>query len=175
MHGMRKHIYRLHCNDSIFLRKYTQVARLCGRVTAYIYYFLGLCLQKHFAHIFMHACTRRIGNYCIRPSMFTQKIIVQQILYITGIEISIGYIIDLRIYFCIFDGSGYDATLVYNAGLWRALNVDGLDFTFSEATGALSVSAAAPVPEPATYALIAGAAALLGVIARRRLRPAKLV
>lgn len=65
----------------------------------------------------------------------------------------------------------YSGALANASGSWTYADaISGYTFNFSEATGALTVSA---VPEPATFAALAGLAALGLVIGRRRLRARK--
>jgi hypothetical protein len=61
----------------------------------------------------------------------------------------------------------YAATLTNNSGTWTGSG-NGFDFTFTAATGILAVTASA-VPEPATYAALAGLG-ILGFAAYRRRR-----
>lgn len=60
----------------------------------------------------------------------------------------------------------YTPTFSNAGGVWTGSNA-GLAFTFTESNGTLSVSA---VPEPSTYALMAGAFALAGATLRNRKR-----
>jgi hypothetical protein len=63
----------------------------------------------------------------------------------------------------------YTASLSNSAGVWTGTTLDGLtSFSFSQATGDLTVTASA-VPEPSTYAALAGLVSL-GVVALRRRR-----
>lgn len=66
-------------------------------------------------------------------------------------------------------GSGYATTLTDNGGVWTALDVNGFNFSFNEATGVLSATAAA-IPEPSTFAAIAGLFVLAGAAYRQRQR-----
>ena len=66
-------------------------------------------------------------------------------------------------------GGSYTASLTNNTGVWTG-TTGGYDFTFTESTGTLGVLASA-VPEPSTYAALAGAA-ILGFAALRRRRRA---
>ena len=63
-------------------------------------------------------------------------------------------------------GGSYTASLTNNSGIWSGSN-SGMTFTFTESTGDLLVSA---VPEPSTFALLGGFAALGCVGLRRRRR-----
>jgi hypothetical protein len=59
----------------------------------------------------------------------------------------------------------YTGTLTNSSGTWTG-NIGGTDFSYVESTGALGVSA---IPEPSTFAALAGAAILgLTVLRRRR-------
>lgn len=60
----------------------------------------------------------------------------------------------------------YTASLSNSAGLWTG-SAGGFDFAFTQSTGDLIISAAA-IPEPSTYAALAGAAALGLAFLRRR-------
>ncbi|MET0261361.1 MAG: autotransporter-associated beta strand repeat-containing protein [Rariglobus sp.] len=62
----------------------------------------------------------------------------------------------------------YTPTFSNAGGVWTGSNA-GLDFTFTESNGTLSVSA---VPEPSTFALIAGGFAAAAVALQRRKRVA---
>ena len=66
-------------------------------------------------------------------------------------------------------GGSYTASLTNNSGVWTGSS-NGVDFTFTESTGTLSVLASA-VPEPSTYAMLAGLA-MLGAAGLRRRRSA---
>ena len=56
----------------------------------------------------------------------------------------------------------YTGNLTNNSGVWTG-SAGGLDFTYTQATGDLGV-----VPEPSTWALLAGAGTFLLVLRRRR-------
>jgi len=65
-------------------------------------------------------------------------------------------------------GGSYSAPLTNSSGIWTGSDsITGLGFTFTEASGTLSVSA---IPEPATYAAAFGALALAGAVWNRRRR-----
>jgi len=59
----------------------------------------------------------------------------------------------------------YAASLTNNSGVWTGSS-NGFDFSFSEATGDLTIAAA--IPEPATCAFLAGLVTLGFIAARRR-------
>lgn len=61
----------------------------------------------------------------------------------------------------------YSGTFTFESGVWTALGVNGINFSFDQATGALTSTAAA-IPEPSTYAAILGGLAAVGVMLRRR-------
>jgi autotransporter-associated beta strand protein len=63
-------------------------------------------------------------------------------------------------------GSGYSGTLSDSSGIWTGTD-NGLEFTFTDSTGALTTSLSA-VPEPSTYPLIFGGLALGAAFYRRR-------
>ena len=67
----------------------------------------------------------------------------------------------------VFLTGDYSTSLVNDSGVWTGF-VDGVTFTFTEATGDLSVSA---IPEPSAFAALAGLAGL-GFAASRRRRTA---
>ena len=61
----------------------------------------------------------------------------------------------------------YTASLTNNSGVWTGTS-GGYDFTFTQDTGILSVLAGAAIPEPSTYAMLAGALGLAYAALRRR-------
>ncbi len=63
----------------------------------------------------------------------------------------------------------YTASLTNNSGVWTG-SVDGLDFTFTQNDGILSVIGEGVIPEPSTYAVLAGAVMLAFAANRRRRR-----
>ena len=62
-------------------------------------------------------------------------------------------------------GSIVGTLLLTGADTWTGENIGGYNFSFSEVSGILSVSA---VPEPSAWATLAGAAVLAGAALRRR-------
>ena len=62
----------------------------------------------------------------------------------------------------------YLASLINNSGVWTGSN-GGFDFSFSQATGDLTISASA-IPEPSAFAALIGAAGLGTAALRRRRR-----
>lgn len=64
---------------------------------------------------------------------------------------------------------GYTGSLTNNSGVWTG-TIGGVDFTFTQSTGLLTTAlSGSPVPEPSTYAALAGLA-VLGFVATRRRR-----
>jgi fibronectin-binding autotransporter adhesin len=63
----------------------------------------------------------------------------------------------------------YTASLTNNSGIWTG-TAGGLDFTFTQDTGILSVLTGAAIPEPSTYAMLAGVLGLAYAALRRRRR-----
>src|SRR5690606_10061413 len=65
-------------------------------------------------------------------------------------------------------GSIVGSLLLTGTDTWTGIDIGGYDFMFNEATGIFSIAA---VPEPSTYAALAGALGLICAGARRRRRP----
>ena len=64
---------------------------------------------------------------------------------------------------------GYSGSLTNNSGVWTG-TIGGIDFTFTQSTGLLTTAlSGSPVPEPSTYAALAGLS-VLGFTATRRRR-----
>ena len=50
-------------------------------------------------HVRVHSRTRRIGNDDIRTAMGGDKVIRKNVFHVAGIEVSVRYSVNLRIYF----------------------------------------------------------------------------
>jgi len=77
---MREHIYRSNTLYIITLRENIEVARLGGRVTAYIYYLLCAGTQHRGGDITVHPGTGRIGDDHIRPPPLTEEGVIEKII-----------------------------------------------------------------------------------------------
>src|SRR5436190_20091753 len=55
----------------------------------------------------MHACPWWIRDNDIRPAMLSKKMIITNFNYIAGKKLSMGNIVERRIFFGIFNGLGY--------------------------------------------------------------------
>ena len=69
MRSVWEHVNGLNSHYSIERVKVVKIARLCGRITAYIDNALWGSIEYGLYHIGMHACTWRIGDDDIRTSV----------------------------------------------------------------------------------------------------------
>jgi hypothetical protein len=83
---MREHVHGLNLGHSVLFVQQLQVAGLCGRVTGYIDDALGACIQNGLDDVGMHAGSWRVCDNDIRPTVFTNEVVCQDIFHVTGIE-----------------------------------------------------------------------------------------
>ena len=95
MWSMREHINGLHLLNAVCHVKSLQVASLCGRIAADIYYALRVSTQDCPYNIGMHACTRWVGDDDIGASVFGNELVVENVLHIACIELGVGYVVDV--------------------------------------------------------------------------------
>ena len=103
MHRMREHVHRTDPGYAILLGQYRQIACLSGRIAAYIYDFLRICIQYHLRHIRMDTCPWWVKDDHIGcTAVLRYKICSEDIFHIPCVECTIGNAvvgcIDLRIF-----------------------------------------------------------------------------
>ena len=95
MRSMREHVNRLHLLDAVCHVKSLQVACLCSRIAADIYYALRVSTQDCLYNIGMHACTRWIGDDDIGTAVLGDELVVENVLHVACIELGVGYVVDV--------------------------------------------------------------------------------
>ena len=83
---MREHIDGLHGGDAIISVHVMQVTGLCGRVAADIDDALGGSTQDGLHHVGMHTGTWRVGDDDVRPPVFSDEVIGEDVLHVAGKE-----------------------------------------------------------------------------------------
>ena len=100
---MREHIHGLHARNLIIGIHQSQVTRLRSRVATHIYDAFGSSKEDGLHHIFVHACTRRVGNNHIRPTIALDKRFIQHFLHVARKEKGILNAVECGINLGIFD------------------------------------------------------------------------
>ena len=97
MRRVWKHIYRLDGCHTIVLVEQCQVARLCGRVAADIYYPLRVRAENSLDNICVHSGTRRVGDDDVGTTVCRNKLVCENIFHVSRKEERIVDAVDLRI------------------------------------------------------------------------------
>jgi hypothetical protein len=86
MRRVWEHVHRLYSNYAILYVKVLKITCLSGRITADVDDAFWCRIEDGLYDVGVHACTGWVSDNDIRPTVFLDEIVSQNVLHVPGIE-----------------------------------------------------------------------------------------